>query len=83
MKTKTVECDYTASAELYPGKRSARFRSLGYRRFDTTAEALRYLIEDMPVELLAGAILETEEQRFRADEIAALYADDAYPLPRA
>ena len=83
MKTTVADFDYAASAELYPGKRSRRLRTIGYHRFDTTAEALRYVIEEMPTELLAGAVLETEEQRFGADRIAELYEDDAYPLPRA
>lgn len=82
MKTTVVDFDYAASAELYPGKRSRRLRTIGYHRFDTTAEALRYVIEEMPPELMAGAIIETEEHRFEADQIAELYADDAYPLPR-
>ena len=83
MKTNIDGFDYTASAELYPGKRTTRFRTVRYRRFDSTAKALRYLMEEMPSELLAGAILETEERRFGADQITALYKDKAYPLPRA
>lgn len=83
MKTTIADFDYAARAELYPGKRSKRFRTIGYRRFDTTAEALRYVVEEMPSELLAGAILETEDHRFGADRIAELYKDNAYPLPRA
>ncbi|SDG61988.1 hypothetical protein [Pelagibacterium luteolum] len=80
---KPAKFDYTASAELYPGKRSTRFRTVRYHRFNTTAEALRYLIEEMPPELLAGAVLETEDQRFEGDQLSALYQDQAYPLPRA
>ena len=83
MKTKADGFDYKASAELYPGKRSIRYRTIRYRRFESTAKALRYLMEEMPPELLAGAILETEERRFGADQITALYKDEAYPLPRA
>lgn len=83
MKTKIAGFDYSASAELYPGKRSKRFRTVRYHRFDTTAEALRYLIEEMPPELLPGAILETEEHRFESGDIKALYDDAAYPLARA
>lgn len=83
MKTKKPDFNYAASAEVYPGRRSTRFRAVRYHRFDTTAEALRYLFEEMPPELLAGAVLETEEQRFEVDQIAALYQDDAYPLPKA
>ncbi|WP_127145793.1 hypothetical protein [Pelagibacterium montanilacus] len=83
MKPTLAAFDYTASAELYPGTRSKRFRSVRYHRFDSTAEALRYLMEEMPPELLAGAIIETEDHRLEAEQITALYRDDAYPLPRA
>ncbi|WMT92707.1 hypothetical protein [Pelagibacterium sp. H642] len=82
MKTTVVDFDYAARAELYPGKRSRRLRTIGYHRFDTTAEALRYAIEQMPPELMADAIIETAQHRFGADQITELYADDAYPLPR-
>jgi hypothetical protein len=75
--------DYSASAELYFGKRTTRFRSIRYLRFETSAEALRYLVEDMPAELLSGAILETEEHRLQGSELTALYHHKAYPLARA
>lgn len=75
--------DYSALAELYPGKRTSRFRTVRYHRFKSAAEALRYLVEDMPPSLLAGAILEVNEERYEADAIHALYNDQAYPLTRA
>ncbi len=75
--------DYAAMAEVYSGWRSTRQRTLSYHRFETAAEALRFLIEDMPPDQLTGAILEIDEERFEASQITALYQDEAYPLARA
>ena len=38
---------------------------MGYRRFAKAAEAIRFAIEELPPDLLIGAHLEVEEQRFR------------------
>lgn len=75
--------DYSAAAGLFLAKGSARFRSVRYLRFDTGAEALRYLVEEMPPELLSGAVLETGDKRLEGSAITALYQDSAYPLARA
>ncbi|GGA40586.1 hypothetical protein [Pelagibacterium lentulum] len=83
MTPEIVAFNYNATAELYPGKRSKRFRTLRYKRFDSAAEALRYVVEDIPRENLPGTVLEIDEQRFGPEEIAALYQDAAYPLARA
>jgi hypothetical protein len=73
--------DYAASAELYPGKRT-KIRQAKYQRFDNAAEALRFANEEMPAELLIGAVLEVDEQRFDGAGIRDLYAAEAYPLSR-
>lgn len=75
--------DYSAHAELYLGKRFRKSGAVRYHRFDTAAEALRFLVEDMPAEVMRGAVLEVDEERFEADRIGALYNDRAYPLARA
>lgn len=75
--------DYALSAELFPTRsRTAMRGPIFYKRFDTAAEAIRYAIEDLPPELLVGAYLEVDEQRFDAMGIRALYASSAFPLPR-
>jgi hypothetical protein len=74
--------DYAASAELYPSKSFFKSRQLQYRRFDTAAEAVRYVIEEMPKELLRGSLLEVEEARFESAQIRALYDAEDYPLDR-
>jgi hypothetical protein len=74
--------DYGTFAELYPSRNRKTNRPIGYRRFDTAAEAVRYAIEEMPRELLLGAVLEVDERRFDAAGIRRLYDSANYPLPR-
>ena len=76
--------DYAAAADLYPrATTSSRSRPVGYRRFDTTAEALRYAIEEMPAAHLSGALLEVDEERYDGAAMRSLYDAGAYPLPRS
>lgn len=78
------EFDYNAEAELFPTrKRQPRRQPLGYRRFAQAAQAIRFAIEDLPPELLIGAFLEVDEQRYSGEEIRRLYERADYPLPRA
>lgn len=74
--------DYSAAAELFPGRGHRGSAGVGYRRFGNAAEALRYAIEDMPKALLKGTMLEVDEQRFDMDEIFELYSAENYPLDR-
>lgn len=75
--------DYSAPAEIFMA--SARFGRkppVGYRRFPTAAEALRFAVEELPASLLIGTVLEVLETRFDHQGILALYRKDTYPLPR-
>jgi hypothetical protein len=76
--------DYSAEAELFPPK-SRKFNKgpLGYRRFTSAAEAVRFAIEELNPDLLRGASLEVQEERFDRNGIRRLYESDAYPLVRA
>jgi len=75
--------DYAAAAEIYPSRsRGSRRNPVGYRRFDSAAEALRFAIEQLPTESLAGAYLEIGEDRYDAREMRALYESADYPLQR-
>lgn len=78
-----VEFDYNASAELFgTRKRAPRRQPLGYKRFTKAAQAIRFAMEEIPAELLAGAYLEVDEQRFNSDGIRRLYESARYPLAR-
>jgi len=75
--------DYLGEAELFPtNNRKYKRAAFGYRRFAKAAEAIRFAIEQLPSEALAGAYLEVREQRFDRHGIQRLYESDAYPLPR-
>ena len=75
--------DYTMSAELFSSKGRHRGRQpLGYNRFACAAQAIRFAIEELPPQLLAGTYLEVDELRYESAEIRRLYEKSDYPLPR-
>jgi hypothetical protein len=43
-----VTFDYGIPAELFMGKRKGGPRQLRYRRFATAAEAIRFVVEELP-----------------------------------
>jgi hypothetical protein len=75
--------DFASAAELFPtrSRRPGR-HPMAYRRFARAAEAVRFAIEDLPPELLVGAYLEVDEQRYDGDGIRRLYESERYPLRR-
>jgi hypothetical protein len=74
--------DYNAEAELFPS-RGARRQPVGYKRFTRAADAIRFAIEELPAQALAGAWLEVDEERFDAAEIRRLYDHTDFPLERS
>jgi hypothetical protein len=75
--------DYGAEAELFAGAaRPSRGRPVGYRRFASAAEALRFAIEELPPGALAGAALEVGDERFDSRGMRRLYEAADYPLAR-
>ena len=76
--------DYSNEAELFPTRsRVSRPRPMGYRRFASAADAIRYAIEELPPEHLVGAYLEVAEERFDSNGIRRLYESAEYPLARS
>jgi hypothetical protein len=78
-----ADFDYNTPAELFPSRSRKGNRPVGYRRFDTAAEAIRFAVEVMPSDLLLGAVLEVGEERLNGHRIRELYDSAAYPFTRA
>jgi hypothetical protein len=78
-----AQLDYSMHAELFSwkGRQGAR-QPIGYKRFASAAEAIRFAIEDLPPPLLNGAYLEVDETRYDGAEIRRLYESPGYPLAR-
>jgi hypothetical protein len=74
---------YDAPAEIYSSDGTgARKRPMSYRRFASSAEAIRFAIEQLPQMMQRGAVMEVGEDRFEFARIRALYDSDRYPLAR-
>jgi hypothetical protein len=74
--------DYEAPAELFPTRSRKGNRPMGYRRFAKSAEAIQFAIEELSPELLIGAYLEVDDERFDSEGIRRLYEQPEYPLAR-
>jgi hypothetical protein len=78
-----MKFDYGSPAELFMAKRKGGARQrLGYRRFASAAEAIRFAIEDFPAVRTLGAWMQVGDKRFDTDDIQRLYDDSEYPLNR-
>ncbi len=75
--------DYDAAAELFIARSRAAASRPKYQRFDTAAEAVRFVVEELPAAVLPGAYLLVEEVRFSVADIRSLYDSAGYPLARA
>ncbi len=81
--TRARQFNYDAEAELFGARRSkSGQRPVGYRRFVRAAEAIRFAIEELSPELLAGSYLEVDEARFDSRAIRCLYDSVDYPFAR-
>jgi hypothetical protein len=75
--------DYSASADLFSmTNRNGRRQPLGYRHFESAAEAIRYAVEEIPTQNFIGTLLEVDESRCDSKEIRRLYASPGFPLVR-
>ena len=81
--------DYGLPADLFMLKRkvglkrkAAARQRLGYRRFATAAEHIRFAVEDFPAIRTLNAWLQVGDERFDREDINRLYLKDDYPLRR-
>jgi hypothetical protein len=76
-----MKFDYDTPAELFMAKRKGGARQpLGYRRFTTAAEAIRFAVEDFPAMRTLGAWMQVGDDRFDSDDIHRLYESTDFPL---
>ena len=69
--------DYSSPAELFTAKRKGGpRRRLGYRRFTTAADAIRFAVEDFPAIRTLDAWMQVGDERFDSREIHRLCASD-------
>jgi hypothetical protein len=74
---------FDAPAEVYSSTGlGARKRPMSYRRFPSGAEAIRFVIEELPQLVQRGTIMEVGDGRYEMADIRALYDSEAYPLAK-
>ena len=81
-----LKIDYSAAAEVYymPMRRRGGARQpLGYRRFATAAEAIRFVVEDFPAAHTLSPWMQVGDNRFDSDAIRQLYDSSDYPYAAA
>jgi hypothetical protein len=75
--------DFSVEAELFAGRRAKHVRpAVQYKRFPHAADAVLFAVEELPPELLLGAFLEIDGERYGSDEIRRLYNRRDFPLSR-
>jgi hypothetical protein len=75
--------DFRVEAELFPARSAKHKRSaVRYKRFSHAADAIRFAVEELPPELLLGAFLEIDGERYGGEDIRRLYDSNDFPLSR-
>jgi hypothetical protein len=75
--------DYKVPAEVFMETRKRRGRPIGYRRFRSAADAIRFAVEELPGTLRSGLCMQVGNERFDNRAIQQLYESVYYPLSRA
>ena len=76
-----ITFDYNVGAALFPPRlRKSPHQRFGYKRFARAADAVRFAIEELPPELLLGAVLEVEGERYVGGDIRRLYDSAGFAM---
>ena len=76
--------DYAAPAGVFTRSgHGRRGGSAKYRRFESAAEAIRYVIEELPPPLWPGISVEIGDETLDHREVLELYSSGSYPLERS
>ena len=75
--------DYNEPADVFVASRRLSKRyPMAYHRFQTGAEAIRFVIEVLGADKLLATVVEGSEVRLAGAEIRSLYDSADYPLSR-
>ena len=75
--------EYDVPAEVYSSDgRGASKRPVACRRFEHSAEAIRFTVEQLPQPIQPWAVMEVDGDRIKFAHIRALYDSERYPLSR-
>ena len=73
-KKSLLEFDFLEPAELfYAGSAAGNTKPVSYRRFKTSTEAVRYVIEELSIAAQRTCILQVNDSRFNQLDLMALY----------
>ncbi len=70
---------YGAPAEMFAASSIRRSSRMNYRRFETAADAIRYVMEDLPAPMQPGTSIQVGDERLGFTEIAELYESVGFP----
>lgn len=73
--------NWSTPADLYSSA-ALRPRGSRYKRFPSTAEAVRFAVEELSSAALRWTAIESDERRHEGDAIRTLYYSADYPLRR-
>ena len=75
--------DYDAPADVYMTHPcGANPKPITYRRFEHSAQAIRFVVKDLTPPKQRGTVMEVGDQRFEFEQILELYSSEQYPLVR-
>lgn len=78
-----AQFNFAAPAEVFATSgRHGRSQPMIYRKFPTGAEAVKHVMESLDGFSQKSAVVETDDARFSAVDIAAIYESSSYPLAR-